>query len=109
MDSAEPSAGRPSRSPISWRGHWVSQGHATLGLTASQKEQEMPHSTLDKVLADAQALSPEEQRHLRAKLDEWLTPRPACQTEAEFEQQLVAQGILGDFQQRIYLFSPNYS
>jgi len=54
----------------------------------------MPQSTLDKVLADAQALSPEEQRRLRAKLDEWLTPGPACQTEAEFEQQLVAQGIL---------------
>jgi len=72
----------------------VSQGHATLGLTESQKEQEMPHSTLDKVLADAQALSPEEQRRLRAKLDEWLTPGPTCRTEAEFEQQLVAQGIL---------------
>jgi hypothetical protein len=54
----------------------------------------MPHSTLDKVLADARALSPEEQRRLRAKLDEWLTPGPACRTEAEFEQQLVAQGIL---------------
>jgi hypothetical protein len=54
----------------------------------------MPHSTLDKVLADAQALSPEEQRRLQAKLDEWLTPGPACQTEAEFEQQLVEQGIL---------------
>jgi hypothetical protein len=54
----------------------------------------MTQSTLDKVLADVQALSPEEQRHLRAKLDEWLTPAPACLTEAEFEQQLVAQGIL---------------
>jgi len=54
----------------------------------------MPHRTLDKVLADAHALSPEEQRRLRAKLDEWLTPGPACRTEAEFEQQLVAQGIL---------------
>ncbi len=54
----------------------------------------MPQSTLDKVLADAQALSPEEQRRLRAKLDEWLTPAPACRTEAEFEQQLVAQGIV---------------
>ena len=54
----------------------------------------MPHSTLDQVLADAQALSPEEQRRLRAKLDEWLTPGPACRTEAEFEQQLVAQGIV---------------
>jgi len=54
----------------------------------------MPHSTLDKVLADAQALSPEEQRRLRAKLDECLTPRPICRTEAAFEQQLLAQGIL---------------
>ena len=54
----------------------------------------MTHSTFDKVLADAQALSPEAQRHLRAKLDEWLTPPPACLTETEFEQQLVAQGIL---------------
>ena len=54
----------------------------------------MTHSTLDKVLADVQALSPEEQWHLRAKLDAWLTSAPACLTEAEFEQQLVAQGIL---------------
>ena len=54
----------------------------------------MTPSTLDKVLADAHALSPDEQRHLRAKLDEWLTPAPTCLTEAEFEQQLVAQGIL---------------
>ena len=54
----------------------------------------MPQSTLAKVLADAQALSPEEQRRLRAKLDEWLTPAPACRREAEFEQQLVAHGIV---------------
>jgi len=53
----------------------------------------MPHSTLDQVLTAAQALSPEEQRRLRAKLDEWLTPGPAGRTEAAFEQQLVAQGI----------------
>src|SRR5215470_17488992 len=94
MDSTEPSAGRPSRSHTSWRGCCMSRGHATRRLAAAQKEQEMPHSTLDKVLADAQALSPEEQRRLRAKLDEWLTPGPACRTEAEFEQQLVAQGIV---------------
>ena len=31
---------------------------------------------------------------MRAKLDEWLTPAPACPTAAEFEQQLVAKGIL---------------
>jgi hypothetical protein len=54
----------------------------------------MPHSTLDKVLAEAQALSPEDQQYWRAKLDEWLTPKLASLTETAFEQQLMAQGIL---------------
>jgi hypothetical protein len=63
-------------------------------MTASQKEEGMTQRTVDKVLADVQALSPEEQRHIRAKLDEWLTPAPACRSEDEFEQQLVAQGIM---------------
>jgi hypothetical protein len=54
----------------------------------------MTQSTLEKVLADVQALSPEEQWHVRAKLDEWLTPPPAGLTEDELEQQLVAQGLL---------------
>src|SRR6184192_3319810 len=94
MDGAEPSAGMPRRSHPSCRSRRVSRGNATLGLTVAQKEPEMSQRTLDKVLADAQTLSPEEQRRLRAKLDEWLTPGPACRTEAEFEQQLVAQGIL---------------
>jgi len=38
----------------------VSRGNATPKLTAPQKEQKMPQSTLDKVIADVQALSPEE-------------------------------------------------
>ena len=54
----------------------------------------MPPSTLDQVLADAQALAPEDQRRLRATLDAWVTPGPAGRTEAVFEQQLVAQGIV---------------
>lgn len=58
------------------------------------KEQRMTQSTLEKVLADVQALSPEEQRLLRAKLNAWLTPEPPRLTETEFEEQLVADGIL---------------
>ena len=54
----------------------------------------MPPSTLDQVLADAQALAPEDQRRLRATLDAWVTPGPAGRTEAAFEQQRGAQGIV---------------
>ena len=54
----------------------------------------MTQSTFEKILADAKTLPPDEQRQLRATLDEWLTPVPPPLTEAEFEQQLVAQGIL---------------
>lgn len=56
----------------------------------------MAHTTFEKVLADAQTLSPDEQRQLRAKLEEWLTTPPAPLTEAAFEQQLVTQGILSE-------------
>ena len=56
----------------------------------------MTHTTFEKVLADAQTLSPDEQRQLHAKLEEWLTIPPTPLTEAAFEQQLVAQGILSE-------------
>ena len=54
----------------------------------------MTQRTVDEVLADVRALSPEEQRHVRATLDAWLAPPPTSLSEDAFEQQLVAQGIL---------------
>ncbi len=54
----------------------------------------MAHTTFEHILADMQALSPAEQQQLRAKLAEWLALPATPMTEAAFEQQLVAQGIL---------------
>lgn len=63
-------------------------------LDTPEKEERMTQRTFEKILADAKTLPPDEQRQLRAKLDEWLAPVPPPLTEAEFEHQLVAQGIL---------------
>lgn len=54
----------------------------------------MTQRTFEQILADAKTLPPDEQRQLRATLDEWLTPVPPPLTGAEFEHHLVAQGIL---------------
>ena len=54
----------------------------------------MAHANLEHILADMQALSPAEQQQLQAKLAEWLAQPVTPMTEAAFEQQLVAQGIL---------------
>jgi hypothetical protein len=58
------------------------------------KQVNMAQPTFDQVLADVKALSPDEQRQLRDTLDAWLTVQPGPLTEAEFEQRLVAQGLL---------------
>jgi hypothetical protein len=56
----------------------------------------MAHTTFDRVLAEAKTLSLDEQRQLRDHLEAWLTTLSTPMTEVEFEQQLVAQGILSD-------------
>ncbi len=56
----------------------------------------MAHTAFDRVLAEAKTLSPDEQRQLRDYLEAWLTTLSTPLTEVEFEQQLVAQGILSD-------------
>ena len=56
----------------------------------------MTHTTFDRVLAEAKTLSPDEQRQLRDYLEAWLSTLSTPMTEAEFEQQLVAQGILSN-------------
>ena len=56
----------------------------------------MAHTTFDRVLAEAKTLSLDEQRQLRDHLEAWLTTLSTPLTEVEFEQQLVAQGILSD-------------
>jgi hypothetical protein len=56
----------------------------------------MAHTTFDRVLAEAKTLSLDEQRQLRDHLEAWLTTLSTPMSEVEFEQQLVAQGILSD-------------
>ena len=56
----------------------------------------MAYTTFDRVLAEAKTLSLDEQRQLRDHLEAWLTTLSTPLTEVEFEQQLVAQGILSD-------------
>ena len=54
----------------------------------------MSRLSLDQVAQEAKTLAPEEQRRLKDMLEEWLAePRPQM-TEAEFEQHLVARGLL---------------
>jgi hypothetical protein len=60
------------------------------------EERCMAHSTLDKILTEAQTLPPDEQRQLRDKLNEWLGITQAPLSEAEFEQHLVKRGILSE-------------
>jgi len=66
----------------------------------------MAHSTFDKILAEAKALPPDEQRQLRDKLNEWLDTPQAPPSEAEFEQHLVQQGILSKVPPPITDLSP---
>jgi hypothetical protein len=48
----------------------------------------------DRVVEQAKALSPAEQRRLRSLLDEWVASPPPAATEEGFAQELLREGIL---------------
>lgn len=51
-------------------------------------------TNLEKVLSEVKALSADDLRKLRVELDAMLEPSSAQMTEEEFEQHLLAQGII---------------
>jgi len=56
----------------------------------------MAHLPFDKVLEEVKALSPTEQRQLRAILETILAAAPAPMTEDEFAHKLVEFGIVSE-------------
>ena len=60
----------------------------------------MTTSNLDQVIEEVKALTPDEQRKLRALLGGLLAPAPRM-SEDEFEQHLLAKGIIGEIPPRI--------
>ena len=66
----------------------------------------MVHGQFEKVLEDVKALSPEEQRQLRAWLDKICDPAPAPMTEEEFAHQLHEAGLLSEVKPPITDFTP---
>jgi hypothetical protein len=61
----------------------------------------MTTSNLDQVIEEVRALSPDDQRKLREWLDGLLAPPTPQMTEEEFEQHLLAKGVIGHIPSRI--------
>jgi hypothetical protein len=61
----------------------------------------MTTSNLDQVIEAVKALTPAEQRKLREWLDGLLAPPAPQMTEEEFEQHLLAKGIISEIPPRI--------
>lgn len=61
----------------------------------------MATSNLDQLIEDVKALTPDEQRKLRELLDSLLAPPAPQMTEEEFEQHLLAKGIISEIPWRI--------
>src|SRR5436853_7426994 len=62
---------------------------------------EMTTSNLDQVIEEVKALSPDDQRKLREWLDRLLAPPTPQMTEEEFEQHLLAKGVISEIPPRI--------
>jgi len=56
----------------------------------------MTTSNLDRVIEEVKALTPDEQRRLREWLDRSLAPPAPQMTEEEFEQHLLAKGVISE-------------
>ncbi len=56
----------------------------------------MTMTTLSRMLDEVKRLTPDEQRQLRAALDQLLSPSAAPPTEEQFERELVEAGILDE-------------
>lgn len=54
----------------------------------------MTTSNLDRVFEEVKALTPDEQRNLRDRVDELLATSSPQMTEEEFEQRLLEKGII---------------
>ena len=61
----------------------------------------MTTSNLDQVIEKVKALTPDEQRKLRELLDAMLVPSAPRMIEDEFEQHLLAKGIISEIPPRI--------
>src|SRR5438128_10609874 len=93
-----------SHSPLAWPlGFSEALGHClTTGLQLQSHRKRFPckdehmATKLEQILQDVQALSPEDQRQLCRMLAETLSTFQAVvpATEASFQQQLVADGLL---------------
>jgi hypothetical protein len=57
-------------------------------------------TNLERVLNEVKALSPDDLRKLRDELDAMLEPTGSRMTEEEFEQHLLAQGIISSIPSR---------
>jgi hypothetical protein len=62
---------------------------------------EMTTSNIDRILEEVRALSPDEQRTLREKLDHMLATGAPRISEEEFEQRLLSKGIISRIPPRI--------
>lgn len=61
----------------------------------------MTASNLDRVIEEVKALTPDEQRRLREWLDHQLAQTAPQMSEEEFEQRLLAKGVIGHIPSRI--------
>lgn len=59
----------------------------------------MPGMTLEALIEEVKALTPEQQRQLRLTLDSQLSPSPAA-TEADFKRALLQAGLLSEVKPR---------
>ena len=56
----------------------------------------MTTSNLDQVIEEVKALSPDDQRKLRELLNDLLAPPAPQMSEEEFEQHLLAKGVISE-------------
>ena len=56
----------------------------------------MTTSNLDQVIEEVKALSPDDQRKLRELLNDLLAPPAPQMSEEEFEQRLLAKGVISE-------------
>jgi hypothetical protein len=66
----------------------------------------MTTSNLDRVIEEVKALTPADQRKLRELLDELLVPPAPQMTEEEFEQHLLAKGVISEIPSPITDLTP---
>ena len=66
----------------------------------------MENVTLDKVLEEVKALTPDEQQKLRGLLDKLLEEAPSLSPQEEIEHRLLEAGLLSEIKPPITDFTP---